>query len=103
MCRELTEAEVRRAFLDYIRDCVDYWDRQVVRDSCREKMDGLVHSILTLLDGGTELPGFTVSPRSHPGVRAFCIAEGEDYYPGSDCDIAGSLHEEWYSKKDNKP
>lgn len=66
-------------------------------------MEGLVHSILVILDGndGSSLPGFVVSPYPHPDDQAFHLEEGENWYPPFvDCGtlhlgIAGMLHERW--------
>jgi len=94
--REYTEEEVRKMFLNHIRGLAAYWDSVEGRTS-REKLDGLAFSILVMLDGGSALPGFDVSPSPHPSDKEFHIDEGTNYFPSDgECQIAGCLHEEYH-------
>ena len=100
--RAMTEEEVRNAFLEQVRAMVRYWASNSVDDkSVERRLDGLAFSILVILDGGSALPGFTVTPNPHESDKSFHIAEGENWWP-DDCDIAGSLHERFYIK-DKEP
>ena len=99
--REMTEEEVRQEFLEYIAVMVNYWDHTAPARTQRERLSGLVHSLLVMLDGGTDLPKFIVVPDPHPDDREFHRGEGDNWWPenletGVRCDIAGSLHEQWY-------
>lgn len=94
--RAYTEEETRELFLEYIRDLVDYWDKEKV--SRREAIDGIAFSILTTLDGATmALPGFKVSPICPDEDIKYAKENGNNYYDES-IDIAGCLHEHFYKK-----
>jgi len=102
MCREKTVEEIRDEFVDHVGHLVDYWDT-LPDKSCREKLEGLAHSILTTIDGeSVALPGYIMIPNSCLQDRDFHIEENENYYPVIDekspvrhFDIAGCLHEVW--------
>ena len=71
MARELTEAEVRTAFLHHVWSLVHYWDREPNRRSCRGRLEGLAFSLLVALDGCADgLPAFIVAPCPHPDDKA---------------------------------
>jgi len=105
MSREYTREEVRREFLECIDNFIWYWLR---RDSEHhkteaERMSGLVHSILAMIDGAGPLPGFILAPRPHESDKNFHQDEGENWYPENhkieeqiNSDIAGALHDTWY-------
>ncbi len=93
---ELTEEEVRDRFLDHMRGIVRYWLNEARTPDVREKLEGAVFSVLVALDGGSDLPAFTVAPRPHPTDRHYCESNGQNWYPAApivSCDISGSLHE----------
>lgn len=98
MSKEKTTEEVRENFLNHLKELVDYWD-SIDTKNTKEKLSGLVFSILSTLDGcSSVLPGFIVAPFPHKDDKEFNIQEGNDYYPENNynsikCDIAGSLHE----------
>jgi len=98
MSREKTTDEVREEFLSHIRYLIDYWNR-IPQDSTKERLEGLVFSILVALDGGSSLPGFIVAPIPHETDRECHIENGKDYYPENygienqiKGNIAGGLH-----------
>lgn len=101
--REFTEEETRNAFLHHIRELVDYWDA-ADKETTKEKLNGLAFSILVALDGESlALPAFIVAPSPHEEDKQYCIDNNENYYSenhNSDvkCDIAGSLHDQFYKK-----
>lgn len=93
--------EVRKQFLTSILNMLKYWHDQP-NMSAFERMDGLAFSILTTLDGGTDLPGFVVAPCPHESDKEYYQKEGRNWYPefpGVEvgCDIGGALHE-YYSQ-----
>lgn len=99
--REYTTDEVRELFLDHVRQMVLYWERESRPKTTRERLEGLAHSLLVLLDGGTVLPGFIVAPRPHKDDKAFCKSDGENWFPEAPdvpSDIGGCLHELFYHK-----
>jgi hypothetical protein len=63
-----------------------------ILDSSVCRFEGLAFSLLVILDGGTDLPGFKLSPDPHPSDKEFNQKRGENWFP-KDCDIAGELHE----------
>lgn len=99
MSRAKTEAEVRDEFLGYMRELATFWQHAERgesdgRSDIQWRIEGVVFSVLATLDGGSELPGFTVTPSPHPSDKAFHQGEGESWYP-CDVNIAGELHERW--------
>jgi hypothetical protein len=98
---ELTTDQARERFLDHVRALVDYWDREASGDQ-RHRLEGVAFSILVLLDGGSgHMPGWVVCPSPHPEDRAYCEAQGEEYWPeapDAGTDIAGSLHELFFHR-----
>ena len=101
MSKEKTMEEVREEFLKHVASMINYWDTKV-EGTPRYKLEGLAHSILATLDGCSGgMPGFNVSPYLHEDDKQYNIDRDKDYYPESDCDIAGSLHEilPYYFKK----
>ncbi len=99
MSKKLTEEQIRDRFIEHVWALIEYWDKEPRAASQRDRLSGLVHSLLVALDGSAAaLPGFCVSPSPHPDDRQYNIDEGEDYYPETEehVDIAGSLHERLY-------
>jgi len=92
--RAYTEEEIRDMFLNHISVMCKYWSeiRNGHHNTELSRMEGLAFSILVLLDGGTELPGFKVIPCPHEDDKQFCIDNEENWFP-DDCDIGGGLHE----------
>jgi hypothetical protein len=83
-----------------------YWgdERQVPDHSPLERCEGLVHSILTLLDGmSCGMPGFALVPSFHPDDPKDHRENGENWYPTQDvtCDIREDvmMHEEFYAEE----
>jgi hypothetical protein len=97
--RELTREEVQDLFLRQIAAYIDFWLDEARAPTMRDKMQGLVFSILVILDGGSPLPGFLVAPSPHESDRAYAIENGKNWFPPDaqevSCDIAGNLHEIW--------
>ncbi len=95
--RAWTEEEARDKFLKLWASYVRYWLDEAREQTAKGKLEGLAFSLLVILDGGSAaLPGFVVAPNPHKDDRAFCITQGQNYYPEGptvECDIAGSLHD----------
>ena len=103
---EYTTEEIREKFISEVRALVGYWSYYVDELlTTRERLSGLAHSIMVLLDGCAEPPSFIVAPFSDPGDRdEYSIENGEKYYPDNydvfdqiKGDISGCLHEELYN------
>lgn len=106
MPRQMTDDEVRAAFLRHVWTMIDYWAADRRTPDTRDKLAGLAFSILTAIDGfSMALPAFTLAPDPHPDDAAFHAANGVDWYPpGPDVEhnIAGGLHDAFYAA-DPKP
>lgn len=77
--------ERRTGLLMHIARSLDHWLDEPRATTSREKMEGLVFSVLVALDGEAgDLQGFAVVPFAD---------DGETLLAG--CDIAGSMHDEW--------
>jgi hypothetical protein len=102
--REWTVDEVRDKFLHQLRTYVQYWFTLPGR-SLKDRFGGLAFSTLVLLDGGTDLPGFVVTPAPHPTDKDYNISRGANWFPESnlEADIAGALHEKWHQYFENIP
>lgn len=95
-----TAEELRQRFLDHGRTLVDYW-AGVSSHTDREKLSGLLHSLLTTIDG--QSGGFPCSMdlvcRPHPDDKAFLQAEGERWVEdGTVLNESDLLHELLYSE-----
>jgi hypothetical protein len=86
--RAKTAEEVRQEVIEYLAGMAEYWDSMPNKTS-KEKLDGLVFSFFTMLDGVTSLPAFDLVLRPHENDKEFFISEGENWYePGmivNDC------------------
>lgn len=96
----MTVDEIRDEFIAAIQQYIDYWEKEPSVKTPRERLEGLAHSILVLLDGcSSDLPGFAIVPDAAPGDREYYQEIGENYYPCSEdpdwlkFDIGGGLHE----------
>jgi hypothetical protein len=98
--RELTRDEVRKRFLDQMWMLVEYWEYNP-SESTRDKLEGLLHSILVVLDGeGGYLPSFKMIPSPHPDDKEYMKQIEENWYPDN-CDIGGGLHDAMYNNYNN--
>lgn len=88
--REKTVEEMKEELLNHILCLVDYWNNQ--SGTTHDKLDGLAFSILSILDGCTILPAYSVIPLMAEEDKEYYIENGENYYP-EEVDIAGSLHD----------
>jgi len=99
MSRPYTKEEIVDTVLGQIEMSVVYWD-SVKTDSVRDKMHGLVFSILNIFDGTSSLPAFDIIVRPHPDDKQFHIDEDEDYYEdGMVINDGICLHGEWARRK----
>jgi hypothetical protein len=107
--RPLTEDEVRERFLAQVWVDIREWEKYPDK-TVRERLEGAAFSILASLDGASiGLPRFSVSPSPHESDKQFSIENGIDWWsndkskvmkgvwwPETDCDISGGLHELFY-------
>lgn len=86
MSRVYTEEEIRSKFFDYVWNSIDYWNGERISNvepsmSQRDRLEGLTHSLLALLDGRTFFPAATPTVEPHEEDRAYYESQGENYYP----------------------
>lgn len=103
-----TAEEERKAFLNSICGMISYWNSEglsnVPKDyNSRQRLEGLVHSILVLIDGGSgTMPKYNISPAPHPDDKDYHISNGEKWHDPdviiNDC----QLHDE-YNAMGRKP
>jgi hypothetical protein len=81
--------EDQEIFIDHLHHLIDYWDA-VPNKSAREKMEGVVFSLLVTLDGyNVGLNGYHLVP----------MEVDDDGIPepiNADRDIAGGLHDNFH-------
>lgn len=98
MSREKNIKEIKKEFVNYIHELVEYWNNNE-KKTVKEKLNGLAFSILVLLDGeSANFPQFIVVPAPHKDDKQYHIEQNEDYYPDNDIDninanISGELHD----------
>jgi hypothetical protein len=95
MSREMTGEECRDALLAHLRALVVRWEHESRVTTVREKLDGLVFSILVALDGHADLPAFRVIPDPHPDDQGYDRVNGDNWWP-EDVELPGLLHDHWY-------
>ena len=92
--------------LGYIRSMVNYWcTTDLTRPEfaseirrigeTRWRMDGLIHSVLVMLDGGSGLPAFSIAPDPHPSDEDYHRSEGDNWWPRGVVLNECQLHEIW--------
>ena len=90
--RAYTPDEVRTKLLEHFKALVDYWGNPQYGDE-RRRMEGLVFSICTALDGcSMGLPAFLVTPMPHEDDEAYHRDQGENWFPTDQPDL-GMLHD----------
>ena len=100
MSRKLTHDEIQKNFINQVWVMIDWWKNAQVSES--DKLSGLAHSILAMIDGCYGgIPGFILIPDPHEDDKQYCIEHGENYYPqmsdiNFENDIGGSLHSMLY-------
>lgn len=109
--REYTDEEVREKFLRHVWSLIHWWENENRADTTHDKLSGLAHSIMAMLDGSTNLPAFIVAPLPHKEDKAYHKANGENYFPYNrrdrhdsaadvKCDIGGHLAYQLYRVKE---
>lgn len=103
--RPITREETRDSFLRSCVDILETWEGESVnRDTRKERMEGMLYSLLAMLDGRLGgSPGFHLIPSVHKDDEKHNKEIGCNYYPyfnGSLPEgvytIGGGFHEEIY-------
>jgi hypothetical protein len=94
----MTEAEVRRRFLESVKG----WSGSHANHrSLKERVEGALFSFLAMLDGDqVNQPAYIVAPDPWPSDKSYCCRRDQDWYPQNHrvdvaCNISGSLHDEF--------
>ena len=91
--KEYTTKEVQEKLIKHLWGVLEYWYSESSVPSTRDKMEGLLFSILSTLDGSSVgMPGFKMIPSVEPSDKKFHIEFGENWYNDEE-DIGGYLHE----------
>lgn len=103
--RKYSKKEVIQNFVLYVKNCVNYWQKENKAPKVKDKLEGLAFSILVGIDGEAgDLPKFILAPDPHTDDKSYCEKEGRNYYPDNNhskvkCDISGELHHKLNSEK----
>ena len=105
--REYTAEEIREIFLDYVRNLVNFCEKETRKETLRERLESLAFHILVAIDGESALPPFILAPLPNSTDKAYYIENGKNYYPENNSslikgDIGGYLHDNFYKKKNEK-
>ncbi len=101
---ELTEKQVRDQLLEHFWDIITHWEKSDGAPTTRDKLAGVVFSVLAALDGSSiNIPRFIVAPSPHEEDKGYRTERGEDYFPENNdfevvCNLGGSLHEHWHNR-----
>jgi hypothetical protein len=84
---------------------IEYWAKEERAPTARAKMQGVVHSLLSTIDGSNAtLPSFILAPMPHDSDKAYRVANEENYFPALttkvDSDIGGTLAYRFYRVKE---
>lgn len=100
--RAWMQEEIRSRFLAHVWSLVRYWgghdgsnvEKDRPKDEC---LEGLAFSLLSAIDGSAmALTAFSLMPIPDESDEQFMKENGANWYP-NDVDIAGGLHELFYS------
>lgn len=96
MSRAKTKEEVRKEFINKVNSIVEYWSDECVGncDPSKDAAEGVAFSIMTLIDGCTELPSFDLIPCPHPEDKQYNIDNGNDWYESEIINADVMLHEQ---------
>lgn len=104
--REMTDDEVREAFLQRARDIADYWATVSTAQTVGDRVRGAIFSLLAEIDGSSSvLPAFALAPIPDSSDKPYHQDQGESWYPTAGKvahDIGGGLHEAFYKDKQAK-
>ncbi|MFP0271508.1 hypothetical protein [Acinetobacter baumannii] len=101
MSKPIPKEMIRDELLGQFRNFARYWAQHKGTDL--EKCEGLVHSILTTIDGRGVFPAIDLVIRPHPDDKQYHIDNGDDYIEdGTVINDDVLLHELFYKKAESK-
>ena len=97
-----TQEELTERFIQQLREIAEYWATEERVASRKDACDGVVFTILSMLDGcSVGMPAFSISVQPHPDDKKTCIDAGVNYYePGMV--LSPWLHERYYRGEGQK-
>lgn len=95
-----TEEEVRLKFLQKAKAITQYWATTKDGGTTKERIEGAIFSLLNVIDGGSQLPGFDLVLRPHPDDKEYFTQMGEKYYQDGMNICDGGLHSQFINLKD---
>src|SRR4051812_37269773 len=96
-----TETQARELFLASVRRIAAYWATLPGEHTAEERCNGVVFSILNVLDGthgGS--PSYDVVARPHPDDEAYLKSQGKQWHKDGTIINSGCLLHELYYKKE---
>jgi hypothetical protein len=101
--RAFTVEEARAAFLEQVRMRASFW-AHLPNTTQEAACDGVVFSILNILDGSSSLPAMDIVLRPHPDDKEFLKDSGENWHePGTVINGDVMLHEVYYRRRASGP
>jgi len=96
MCRQHTDEEMIDRFLSACESTLEYWLREERAPTVREKMEGMLFSLLVMFDGCTDnTPALDILPSPHPSDKEYCQENEENWWP--------QLPEDYQDREDFRP
>lgn len=93
--RAKTQEEIRQELIAELKSAVSFWLNQDTSEE--DKLNGVVFSMLSLIDGVTSMPSFDLVVHPHKDDKAFCIANSLNWYePNTVINEDVMLHSLWY-------
>ncbi len=78
--RASTPEEIRDMFMDSCRSVADYWAGPLPEAAtCRERIQGALHSWLCIIDGVSGMHGFDLVASPHPDDKEYQRENGENW------------------------
>lgn len=107
--RAYTVEEMRQIFIDNCKQLTRYWAKiDLTRPEFRAdiirggealyRIEGFLHSMLVMFDGGSELPAFDIVPSPHEDNEAYCRINGGNWWTKGVVINECQLHEMLYQK-----
>jgi hypothetical protein len=96
--RAKTAEEVRAEFLDELRQLVQEWS-EMDGISELDRCNGLVFSLLCLIDGATDMPGLDLCVGATEEDAQYWQEQGKNWYEPDQLINDCALHELWYQTK----
>lgn len=89
--RAYTAEEITQEYLQFMQARVEYWSRQP-NQTPLQMCEGVMFSILCMLDGSSTLPGTRVLVEPHPDDKQDSIDNGCNWYePGTEINLTHEL------------